>query len=153
MLNKSFVFMKNIMESANIPLRWPKYWSFNFSIFPSKEIPGLISFRVDRLERVHKGLPQSFSKLLQESYIWKTYGLFGASWWLSDKSVCQCKRLGFDPWVGKILSRRKWQPSLVFLPGKFHGQRSRLQWGCKELETIERFNNNNSLCDQFLTSK
>ena len=34
------------------------------------------------------------------------------------------KRCGFSPWVWKILWRRKWQPTLVFLPGKFHGQRS-----------------------------
>ena len=33
------------------------------------------------------------------------------------------KRGGFDPWVGKIPWSRKWQPTLVFLPGKFHGQR------------------------------
>ena len=30
-------------------IRWPKYWSFNFSIIPSKEHPGLISFRMDWL--------------------------------------------------------------------------------------------------------
>ena len=30
----------------------------------------------------------------------------------------------FDPWVGKILWSRKWQPTPVFLPGKFHEQRS-----------------------------
>ena len=31
-------------------MRWPKYWSFSFSIVPSKEIPGLISFRMDWLD-------------------------------------------------------------------------------------------------------
>ena len=31
-------------------IRWPKYWSFSFSIIPSKEIPGLISFRMYRLD-------------------------------------------------------------------------------------------------------
>ena len=31
-------------------------------------------------------------------------------------------RLGFDPQVGRITWRRKWQPTPVFLPGKFHGQ-------------------------------
>ena len=35
-------------ESA-LRMRWPKYWSFSFSIIPSKEIPGLISFRMDWL--------------------------------------------------------------------------------------------------------
>ena len=36
-------------ESA-LCIRWPKYWSFSFSIIPSKEIPGLISFRMDWLD-------------------------------------------------------------------------------------------------------
>ena len=31
-------------------MRWPEYWSFSFSIIPSKEIPGLISFRMDQLD-------------------------------------------------------------------------------------------------------
>ena len=35
-----------------------------------------------------------------------------------------CRRLGFHPWVEKIPWRRKWQSTLVFLPGKSHGQRS-----------------------------
>ena len=37
---------------------------------------------------------------------------------------CQCRRLRFNPWVGKILWRRKWQLTPVFLPGESHGQRS-----------------------------
>ena len=36
-------------ESA-LHMRWPKYWSFSFSIIPSKEIPGLTSFRIDWLD-------------------------------------------------------------------------------------------------------
>ena len=40
------------------------------------------------------------------------------------KPICQRKRHGFDPWVGKIPWRRKWQPSPVFLPGESNGQRS-----------------------------
>ena len=42
------------------------------------------------------------------------------------ESACQCrrhKRCWFDPWVGKIPWRRKWQSILVFLPEKFHRQR------------------------------
>ena len=49
----------------------------------------------------------------------------GLPWWLNGKeSTCQSRRRGFDPWVGKIPWRRKWQPTLIFLPGKSHGQRS-----------------------------
>ena len=34
-------------NESTLRMRWPKYWSFRFSIIPSKEIPGLISFRMD----------------------------------------------------------------------------------------------------------
>ena len=37
-------------NESTIRSRWPKYWSFSFSISPSNEHPGLISFRVDRLD-------------------------------------------------------------------------------------------------------
>ena len=51
------------------------------------------------------------------------------------------KRHRLDFWVGKMLWSRKWQPSLIFLPGKLHGQRSLAcysAWGCKELDMTER---------------
>ena len=58
--------------------------------------------------------------------------------WLSGKeSECQCRRLGFDPWVGKIPWRSKWQLTQVFLSGESHGQRSLLgysPWGRRELD-------------------
>ena len=53
------------------------------------------------------------------------------------ESACQSKsgrRRRFDPWVGKIPWRKKWQPTPVFLPGQSHG------WSCKELDTTERLN-------------
>ena len=37
-------------NELTLRMRWPKYWSFSFSIIPSKEIPGLISFRMDWLD-------------------------------------------------------------------------------------------------------
>ena len=36
-------------NESTLHMRWPKYWSFSFSIIPSKEHPGLISFRMDWL--------------------------------------------------------------------------------------------------------
>ena len=50
-------------------------------------------------------------------------------WWVSlvaqmVKSLPKCERHGFDPWVGEIPWRKKWQPTPVFLPGKSHGWRS-----------------------------
>ena len=37
-------------NESTLHMRWPKYWSFNFNIIPSKEHPGLISFRMDWLD-------------------------------------------------------------------------------------------------------
>ena len=60
----------------------------------------------------------------------------------SDGKVsAQGWRPGFNPWVGKIPWRRKWQPTPVFLPGKFHRWRSLVgysPWGHEELDMTER---------------
>ena len=62
----------------------------------------------------------------------------GLSRWCSGKeSACQYR---FAPWVGEIPSSRKCQPTPVFLPEKFRGQRilvNHSPWGCKELDTTE----------------
>ena len=67
--------------------------------------------------------------------------LHGLPQWLSVKeSACQCRRPGFNPWVGKIPWRRERLPTPVFQPGEFHGQRSLVgysPWGCKESDTTE----------------
>ena len=72
-------------------------------------------------------------------------GSVGLPWWLSSKkSAYKCRRLmrhGFNPWVGKIPWRRKWQPTLLFLPWKSHGQRSLAScnpWDCKESDATEQ---------------
>ena len=57
-------------------------------------------------------------------------------------SIClQCRKLRFDPWVGKIPWRRKWQPTPVFFPGESHGQRSLegySPWGHKGQTWLKR---------------
>ena len=57
----------------------------------------------------------------------------------SAQMCLQCGRPRFDPWVGKILWRRKWQPTPVFLPGKSHGWSlvGYSPWGRKESDTTE----------------
>ena len=42
--------IKVFSNESTLCMRWPKYWSFSFSIIPSKEIPGLIFFRMDLLD-------------------------------------------------------------------------------------------------------
>ena len=57
------------------------------------------------------------------------------------KCLPTIRRPGFDPRVRKIPWRRKWQPTPVCMPGKFHGPRSLVGyslWDGKELDTTER---------------
>ena len=60
-------------------------------------------------------------------------------WWLScTESACHCRRHRFDPCVGKMPWRRKWQPTPVFLPEESQGQGSLEGYSlqdCKELDT------------------
>ena len=77
-------------------------------------------------------------------YMGKVNSEFGLPSWLDDKdSACQCRRRrrnGFNPWAGEIPWSRKWQPTPVFLPGKFHEQgawRATSPWGRKESDEIE----------------
>ena len=54
----------------------------------------------------------------------------------------------FNPWVRKIPSNRKWQPTPVFVPGKSHGQRNlagNSPWGCEESDTPEQLNTHASI--------
>ena len=59
----------------------------------------------------------------------------------------------FDPWVEKIPRRRKWKPTPVFLPGKFHGRRNLAgdsPRGCQESDTTEQLNFTSlTICSDF----
>ena len=65
----------------------------------------------------------------------------GLPWWLSGKESGCNEGDRFDPRVGKIPWRIEWQPTLVFLPGESHGQKSLAgysPWGHKQADTAER---------------
>ena len=68
--------IKVFSNESTLRMRWPKYWSFSFSISPSNEHPGLISFRMDRLDLLavqgtHKSLLQHHSsKLVVSQYLY-----------------------------------------------------------------------------------
>ena len=49
LLPSMFPSIRVFSNESTLSIRWPKYWSFSFSIIPSKDIPGLISFRMDWL--------------------------------------------------------------------------------------------------------
>ena len=65
-------------NESTLHIRWPNYWSFSFSIIPSKEIPVLISFRMDWLDLL--AVPGTLKRLLQhhssEAYILRCSAFF-----------------------------------------------------------------------------
>ena len=57
------------------------------------------------------------------------------------KNLSAMQETWFDRWVGKMPWRRTWQPTLVFLPGESHAERSLVgysPWGCKESDMAEK---------------
>ena len=59
----------------------------------------------------------------------------------TGKNAYPCRRCRFDPWVGKIPWRRKWQPTPIFLPGEFRGQRSLVGYsprGLRDSDTTDQ---------------
>ena len=73
-------------------------------------------------QAIAHGVTKSWTWLKQFSILLQCFPV-GTS---GKEHICQCRRLKrcrFNPWVGKIPRRRKWQPILVFMPGKFHRPR------------------------------
>ena len=93
-------------------------------IFPTQGLnSGLLHYRQILYHLSHQGSHY----ITQETMLQRALNSHLCTCGTSGKeSACQCrrcKRRGFDPWVGKIPWRRKWQPTPVFLPGKSHEQR------------------------------
>ena len=59
-----FLSIRVFSNESVLPIRWPKYWSFTFSISPSNEYSGLISFRIDWLDLL--AVQETLKSLLQQ---------------------------------------------------------------------------------------
>ena len=87
-------------------IRWPKYWSFSFTISPSSEHPGLISFRMDWLDLL--AVQETFKNLLQhhssKASILQCSGFFIVQ--LSQPYMTTGKTIAFTGWtfVDKVMS-------------------------------------------------
>ena len=70
------------------------------------------------------------------------------------KTLLQCRRGSFPPWVGKIPWRREWQPNPVFLPGKSREQRSLAGYSSRggKKDTTEQLNKE-SICPPIINGK
>ena len=93
-------------NESTLRMRWLKYWSFSFSVIPSKEIPGLISFRMDWLDLL--AVQGTLKNLLQHhsskaSILWCS-AFFTVQ--LSHKYMTTGKTIALTRWtlVGKVMS-------------------------------------------------
>ena len=118
-------------ESA-LHMRWPKYWSFSFSISPSKEHPGLISFRMDWLDllAVQGTLKSHLQHHSSKASILHHSAFFTVQ--LSHPYMIIGKTIALTRWtfVGKVMSLLFNMLSrlvIVFLPRSKHLLISRLQ--------------------------
>ena len=116
--------------SNSCPLRWLCHPIISSSVAPFSSCPQ--SFPASGGQSI--GASASVMPILKLKLSNAKNGL---PWWLSGKeSACQYRRCKFDPWVGKISWRRKWQATPVFLPRKSPGQKSLVgysPWGCKRV--------------------
>ena len=93
-------------NKSTLHMRWPKHWSFSFSIIPSKEIPGLISFRMDWVDLL--AIQGTLKSLLQHrsskaSILWRSAFLTVQ---LSHPCMTTGKIIALTRWtlVGKVMS-------------------------------------------------
>ena len=71
LLPSIFPSIRFFSNESVLHIRWPKYWSFSFSISPSNEYSGLIFFRTDRLDSLPcKGLSRVFTNTTVQSINW-----------------------------------------------------------------------------------
>ena len=68
LLSSIFPSIRIFSNESVLPIMWPKYWSFSFSISPSNEYSGLISFRFDWISLQSKGLSRVFSNITVQKH-------------------------------------------------------------------------------------
>ena len=98
--------IKVFSNESTLRMRWPEYWSFSFSIIPSEEIPGLISFRTDWLDLL--AVQGTLKSLLQhhtsKASILQCSAFFTVQ--LSHPYMTTGKTIALTTWtlVGKVMS-------------------------------------------------
>ena len=106
LLPSIFPSIRVFSNKSALPIRWPKYWSFSFSISPSNEHPGLISFRMDWLDLL--AVQGTLKNLLQhhssKASILQCSAFFTVH--LSHPYMTTGKTIAFTRWttVGKAMS-------------------------------------------------
>ena len=100
---QSFPAGESFSNELALHIRWPKYWSFNFSISPSNEYSGLISFRIDCLILLSKGLSRVFSNTTVQKH--QFFGAQPSLWsnshihlWLLEKTLLWLHRPLLAKW-------------------------------------------------------
>ena len=108
-------------NESTLHMRWPKYWSYSFSISPSKEHPGLISFRMDWLDLL--AVQGTFKSLLQhhssKASILRHSAFFTVQ--ISHPYMTTGKTIALTRWtfVGKVIRPQQMQISGISLHANF----------------------------------
>ena len=103
LLSSIFPSMRVLSKESVLHIRWPKFWSFSFSISPSKEYSGLISFRMDLFD-VHRTLKSLFQHDRSKASILQHSAFFMVQ--LSCQYMTTGKTIAMTRWtfVSKVMS-------------------------------------------------
>ena len=119
LLPSTFPSIRIFSNESALSIRWPKYWSFSFSISPSNEYSGLISFGLTSLIFLQsKGLTRVFSNTMVQKH--QSFGTQPSLWsnshihiWLLDAWPCNkytfiCSKLWGFSWFGSSVQLAQW---------------------------------------------
>ena len=135
LLHSIFPSIRVFSNESVLHIRWPKYWSFSFSISPSNEHPGLISFRMDWFDLL---TVQGTLKSLFQHHGSKASILWHSAFFIVQLShiyMTTGKTIALTRWtfVGNVVvfpsgllfyAFTQWHHTPVLLPEKSHGRRS-----------------------------
>ena len=126
-------------NESTLHMRWPKYWSFSFSISPSSEHPGLISFTMNWLDLL--AVQGTLKSLLQHYSSKACINSYKCNGSVGEESPCSAGDVGSVPESGRTPGEGNGNP--LQYSGNSHRQRSLAgysPWICKELDMNEHIN-------------
>ena len=113
-----FPSIRVFSSESFLRIRWPNYWNFGFSISPSNEYSGLISFRIDWISLQSKGLSRVFSNttVQKHQFFSAQLSLWSNSFFLWNQSLFFRKVLGLQK-NGEDPTESSHMPCTQFPPG------------------------------------
>ena len=154
-LGRSFLLLPPIPPSirvfsneSTLRMRWPKYWSFSFSIIPSKEISGLISFRMDWLELLAvQGTLKSLLQHHRRSLLIPPFSDYALTTWPLPSNLSPPQEFAYAVMSTEVTleTSPRWHQSIFELLGKIRDSMQRSLLTFSRLNEVPGMYSHNTL--------